>query len=144
VPRPMRAPLAPPPLMPSAWRGPAVTTAMLNAWRPVMPPDARFALFRSVREKPLAFTTLAALARRVHAERAGRAVELSEETVDFKDQPRAVVAVHTLGLDGMRDRLVGYAWLDGARPRERLEGAVDAQQPRRQLQDPAPRAGAKS
>lgn len=102
-----------------------------------MPADAPFALFRSAQAKPLACPTLSALARRLHVERAGRGLELTEETVEFRDQPRTVVAVHTLGVDGQRERLVGYAWVGGARPRERLETALDALQPRRLLQGAA-------
>jgi hypothetical protein len=92
---------------------------------PSLPSGVPYALFPNVqpRMKPFAYPSLDALARRIHRDRRGDALQLRTVTVRFKDRPRSAVQVMAEDIGG-RTRLIGYAWLAG-KPREVLEAALE-------------------
>lgn len=75
--------------------------------------------------KPWAFDDLPALARRIHRDRAGEALQLRPVRIRFRDRPRDAVQVLALDQLGGRVRLIGYAWICG-RSWQALRAALDA------------------
>lgn len=91
-----------------------------------MPSDLRYALLTDLSTKrPWGFSTLAELARRVHRDRAGDALQLRPAVIEFRDGPRDVAEVLAEDAGG-RVRRIGFAWLNGAHWRT-LEAALAAE-----------------
>lgn len=93
-------------------------------------PDVRFALVREPTNplaKPVAYQALGDLARAIHVDRAGAAIELQDAVpLRIRDWGEVLgVAVWTLGEGGDRQRYIGWAWLDGG-GRRQLEVALQA------------------
>lgn len=92
---------------------------------PYVPSGYRFALVTAdAHRKPAVFHDLAQLARRIHADRDGEALQLTPVRVRFRDGPRHAVQVMAHDAGG-RARLIGYAWISG-KPWEALQAALDA------------------
>jgi hypothetical protein len=86
--------------------------------RPYMPHAVRYALLPelSPTAKPVVFPDLDSLARRIHRDRDGQTLDLTEiEDLELQGRPDATrgVAVWTLDAGNDRDRFLGFAWLDG-------------------------------
>jgi hypothetical protein len=126
----------------SAFTGPAAAAALASAHglplgRAVLAgalEAAPFALLVSPARKPVAYPALTALARAIHRARGEEPIETADVTLALPGEAagRAVVGIWTLGDDGGRTRLIGYAWLGGRdHGRERLQAALLALRPRR-------------
>lgn len=105
----------------------AGAAALAQLRSPAVPAGVPFALLRAPSLKPVAFASLAHLARRIHADRAGRPIQcVGPVVVGWRDgTTRRMVAVYTLGPDGQRDQQLGFAWLGGGEvDRERLQAAL--------------------
>ncbi|MES2034908.1 MAG: hypothetical protein V4466_12095 [Pseudomonadota bacterium] len=114
--------------VPSAQEGRLYSPAVLAALdlAPSLPAGCPYALVTAAAgAKPWAFPGLAQLARRIHRERAGEALQLRPVRVRFKDGPRDVVQVLCVDQVGGRERLIGYAWISG-RDWTVLTAALDA------------------
>lgn len=110
--------------------GPHCTAAILHIRSPDMPHGLTYALFPTLTpgRKPWGYPSLQALARRIHRDRAGDALQLHQEKVSFRDHVREVTAVYAEDPTSQRVRFLGYAWT-GDRPREALEAALRQLQP---------------
>lgn len=106
--------------------------AMLDARRPDLAMNPDFALVPDARPgtKPTVYRSAEDLARRIHRERAGQALQLKDDRLLVRSEPapRRVVAVYGLDQVGGRTRFIGYAWLKG-QGREALQAALEAVQP---------------
>lgn len=81
---------------------------------PYVPAGIAYALVTArAGAKPFAYPSLAALARRIHADRAGDSLQLAPVRVRFQDGPRDAVQLKALDQTGGRERLIGYAWISG-------------------------------
>lgn len=93
-----------------------------------LPDGMRFALVTGVPSAlPLAFATLAELARAIHRRRGDDALILFPERIVFQGQARDTVAVHAED-PAMSRRLIGHAWI-GGRDWQALRAALTAQVP---------------
>ncbi len=106
---------------------PHLAATLTHGRRPPLP-SARYVLLPKLDNvtKPKAFPTLAALAACIERERGQQALHLVEvEDLEFRDVSglHRGVQVWTLDLANEKDRLIGYAWLNG-RGREALEPAL--------------------
>ena len=115
--------------------GPAASNAILRAEAPTLQvlDSLPFALLTAPGRKPFAFPVIHALARRVHADRAGAPIEVSNVVLALPGETRTrqVAGVWTTR-DGLRERFLGYAWLGEVRsPREVLQRALAAIEPLR-------------
>ncbi len=94
-----------------------------------MPVAYDFALLpdRAPRTKPAVFPDLPSLARRIHRDRLGQALQLRPDRVIVDGQvgPLSVIAIHAEDAAGNVTRFLGYAWLEG-RGLDALKGALDA------------------
>lgn len=118
-------------------RGGVITSHLLKP-RPIMPPDAKFALIKSPHLKPFICGSLMALARRIHSERGEAGLEVDPKlTTIYPTGPLGVtgllcVRVYALGLEGNRERDLGYAYLEGSEhSHELLQAELYRQQPQR-------------
>ncbi|WP_374578323.1 hypothetical protein [Phenylobacterium sp.] len=107
--------------------------ARRDAARPALPDRIDYALLRRpdrALDKPVAFASLAELARAIHRARAGRAIQLLNVALQLRGEPtpRRGVSVWTLADDGARCAYIGWAWLNGG-DRHVLQGALFAAQP---------------
>ena len=82
--------------------------------------------------RPHVFPSLQALARRIHRERAGEALQLRPAQVRFRDRIRDVTEVLAVDEAGGRTRRIGYAWHAG-RPAEALRAALEATVPQAEV-----------
>lgn len=101
---------------------PAVLAALDPS--PAMPDDVQFALVTSDREaKPLAFSSLAALARRIQRDRREDPIQMTPVRFRFRNGLRGAVRVTAEDFGG-RVRLLGHAWIS-ERPWEALAEAIE-------------------
>lgn len=116
--------------------GPVCTAALLRWDCPEMPPGGvRYALVPRMEprgKKPFGYDSLAALARRIHRDRAGDALQLKPARLRFQDEIRDVVEILAEDAGG-RVRRIGFAWIGGAHWRV-LEAALDAELPTARLE----------
>ena len=77
-----------------------------------IPTGCRFAILRSPLDKPTVFADLKALARRVHRDRAGAAIQMVNATLYIPGEAtgRSVAKIVTL-CEGAPHRDLGYAWV---------------------------------
>ncbi|MDP3853176.1 hypothetical protein [Phenylobacterium sp.] len=103
-----------------------------RAWCPGARAAYDYALLANLHPltKPMVFADLSALARRIHRDRQGQALQLRNDRVHlaFDGSIRRVVAVYGEDQVGQRTRFIGYAWLNG-RDWEALQAALDAAEP---------------
>jgi hypothetical protein len=92
----------------------------------LIPPDPN----RRVR----AFSTLRELARAIHDERGGEALQLLPERIRFRAEVRDAVAVFADDPEGGRRRLIGHAWIGDRRDWRSLAAMLDTLAPVRALQ----------
>jgi hypothetical protein len=98
-----------------------------------IPADCRFAILTSPAHKPSAFLDLLSLAKRIHRDRAGAALQLANATLFLPGETagRPTVKVWTL-CEGIPHHFLGYCWVGRVQsPREVLQAALDVVQPRR-------------
>ncbi len=81
--------------------------------------DVRFALIHTLTNatKPTLCSSLDSLCKRIHRARGEATLELQDFTLHLQGdglEGRRAVAVYTLSDTGMRERFIGWAWLDGA------------------------------
>jgi hypothetical protein len=96
-----------------------------------MPATADYALLTSAQPsaKPWVFPTLDALARRIHRDRRGEALDLRTTKINVPPfGQRTVTAIYALDQVGGRARFLGYAWARG-QSREALQAALQAVEP---------------
>lgn len=91
-------------------------------------PDARYALLPKIDNitKPKLFRTLGELCASIERERADKGLHLVEvEDIEFRDVSglHRGVQVWSLDMANEKDRMIGYAWLNGA-GRDTLEPAL--------------------
>lgn len=96
--------------------------------RPQMSDDIRFALFERIdpAAKPIAYLDLDSLARAIQRRRDLRAIDMVEEPdleLEGRPGPTPAVAVWAQDAGGDRERLIGYAYLDG-RGMDALQAAL--------------------
>lgn len=92
---------------------------------PCLPSGVSYALVTArAAAKPFVYASLDALARRIHRDRAGEALQLQPVRIRFRDRPRPAVQVMALEQLACRTRLIGYAWISG-RPWEALRDELD-------------------
>lgn len=92
---------------------------------PHLPSGVPYALVTArAGDKPWAFPSVAALARRIHRDRGPDALQLRPVKVRFRDRPRDAVQVYAVDQVGGRERLIGYAWISG-RDWTVLQAALD-------------------
>lgn len=115
--------------------GPCITAvgARRDVSRPSLSDRIDFALLRRPEralDKPVAFTSIAELARAIHRARAGRPIHLLNVSLQMRGEtaPRLGVSIWTLTAEGDRHDYLGWAWLDGG-DRHVLQGALFAAQP---------------
>jgi len=102
----------------AGFRIPADPTPTRRCWRKPMAADIRFALIPSdsPHAKPRAFPDIDGLARCVQRERGLDGLDLVEiEDLEFQGSPARCrgVQIWTTDAGNDRDRMLGYAWLDG-------------------------------
>lgn len=119
----------------ASWRaarlGPAATAAIHAFRSPTMPAEADYALLTSARPsaKPWVFPDIDGLARRIHRDRRGEALDLRTTKINVPPFGiRRVIAVYGQDQVGGRTRFIGYAWARG-QSREALEAALQAVEP---------------
>lgn len=106
---------------------PNLAATLTHGRKPAMPP-ARYALLPKIDNitKPKAFGSLALLCAAIERDRADQGLHLVEvEDIEFRDIGglHRGVQVWTTDMANEKDRMLGYAWLDGA-GREVLEPAL--------------------
>jgi hypothetical protein len=99
-----------------------------------MPPGTPFALIKTPLEPARVFPSIDKLARRIHAERQGKGLELDPTPSCIYppgyERGLLCVRVYRLGLDSNREADIGYAYIEGSRaPREALQAALERQCP---------------
>ncbi len=96
-----------------------------------MPPGTSYALFRTLNRasKPTVFADIGAMARSIHRERGGSAIQLHPGHVAVQGFGKVrMVGVYRLGPDANQESFLGWAYLAGA-GRAALEAALRAHQP---------------
>lgn len=102
--------------------------ARMDALRPSLPADVRFALVVAPPPaKPFAYATLADLARSLQIRRAGRPIQLIDQAgaIAGHDRPLPGVSVWIIDADGARIDSLGWAYLKGA-GRQQLQAVLRA------------------
>ncbi|MFN4176460.1 hypothetical protein [Phenylobacterium sp.] len=81
-----------------------------------MPSGLAYALLPHLRPgaRPLGYPSLRALARRIHRDRAGHALQLRNATLSFQDRARPVIEVLAEDQASGSVRRIGFAWIAGA------------------------------
>lgn len=109
----------------------------LRQQRPYMPAETQYALIKTPIAKPFVCASLGALARRIHSERGEAAIDLDPKLATiYPAGPMGVkgllcVRVYQLGLDGNREKDLGYAYLEGnPESHELLTAELYRQRPR--------------
>jgi len=89
--------------------------ARMDARRPALPAEVRYALIAEAHAKPFAFATLADLARSIHRRRAGRAIQLSDRPLHLagRTSPSPGVAITATDPIGETTTSLGWAYLNG-------------------------------
>lgn len=89
--------------------------ARMDARRPRLPAEVRYALFIQAGTKPFAFASLADLARSIHRRRAGRAIQLSDRPLHLAGRPSWSPGVTITATDpiGETTTSLGWAYLNG-------------------------------
>jgi hypothetical protein len=99
-----------------------------------MADDARYALLRHPSEKPFVYDSADALARRIHRDRRGAALDIGARPVMLwpRGRPEGIATVKVFALDdGQPHRLLGYAYLDNSdRCVDALKAALERAEPR--------------
>lgn len=130
-----------PALLAAAGHAPGPLPPPPSIWSRLMSKNIEYAFLSRIDAltRPRAFTTLSALARFIENQRHGQSIQL-EEIEDIHARRRMAtgegpaapdaglrdrgVQIHTLYLDGGRDRSMGFAWLKGG-GREDLQRALE-------------------
>lgn len=110
--------------------GPTVTQAVATFRSPQMPHGVQFALLPALEPttKPWAFPSIDALARHIHRNRQGEALQLVRTKVRFRDCIRPVTEILAEDQVSGRTRRIGFAWIAG-RDWTSLQAALERAEP---------------